>query len=228
MAIVGEIIGTQFSAKVEKDDAAGYYYQEDGVFLGKIGNSENVYITDKGTYAKIEKKEKVEDSKVIEFTEKYKLNNEQLLDRANWVFAEGRGGVALYYAFALENSYWNPNIANQKETKLYYWLMQDSSGRLDKDAYLSGTSQSENKENPKEFWNLRKTPEKFDLPKRQCVSAVIKSKIYREKDITGGCTGWLGYGDEKHYGEFKVKIFYKNSTKYRWHFFRVVNKKYSK
>lgn len=81
----------------------GYFYTEEGIYLGKHGAGNDVNITDKATFSEIEKNKPVEKSKILFFTEKTKLNNEQFLNRANWVFGEGGGMFAERYAMTIEN-----------------------------------------------------------------------------------------------------------------------------
>lgn len=89
--------------KVISEGKPGYYYQEDGTFLGKIGNNENVFITDSSTFGKIKNNEQITESRLIAFTEKYKINNDQLLDRAHWCYGEGGGTMPDQLANSLNN-----------------------------------------------------------------------------------------------------------------------------
>lgn len=79
--------------KFIKNIISGYFYTKDGVYLGKIGIGNNVYIADESTFLEVQKTNNLND-KIICFTEKYGLDNNQLLDRANWIFGEGRGEFA--------------------------------------------------------------------------------------------------------------------------------------
>lgn len=81
----------------------GYFYTKDGKYLGKTGTGNSVYITDESSFAEMEKGKKIPDDKIIYFTEKSKLNNEQFLNRANWVFGEGGGAFADRYAMTIKN-----------------------------------------------------------------------------------------------------------------------------
>lgn len=208
MAIVGEIIGTQFSAKVEKNDAAGYYYQEDGVFLGKIGNSEDVYITDKGTFEKIKNKEKVDSSKVIAFTQKYKFNNKQLLDRAHWCYGEGGGLYSDYYAFAIinlkEHGVWGPAkkpfatdeaMYKTKMTHKVTQIKEDGKKiKVIKNMYPGYFTGTDGNVNSKAFAEKRKNVKDLNslIRANQTIKSVIASIMGTIADPTNGAYQWVG------------------------------------
>jgi len=215
-------------------DDPGDYYDKQGNHLGKDNvQDDKVYTTDKATIVSNKTQGKTDWTKVqqapatVDFTKTYAITNSQLLDRANWIYAEGRGSVPLYYAYAIQNS----RILNKTEAKVYYWGLQDSEGRLDKNQYFQGTSHSENK-NGKAFWDTRNNPSKRTDAMLKTVSAVIlsvmnptldptRAKDPKTKLFTGkGATGWLGYGDSQHKGEFHAKVLG------RYHFFLIVGQKY--
>lgn len=81
-------------------DISGYFYTKEGKYLGKIGSSNNVYITDDFSFSELEMRKNVSKEKIINFTEKYKLTNVQMLDRANWAYAEGE-----YYILGERSKY---------------------------------------------------------------------------------------------------------------------------
>ena len=84
-------------------DISGYFYTKEGKYLGKIGTSNNVYITDDFSFSELEKRKNVSKEKIINFTAKSDLNNDQFLNRANWVFGEGGGVFADRYAMTIKN-----------------------------------------------------------------------------------------------------------------------------
>lgn len=87
----------------EELNLKGHFYTKEGKYLGRINLGDNVYITEEATFLEIEKGKTVSNDKIIYFTEKYKLTNTQLLDRAHWIFGEGRGEFATEYAHTIEN-----------------------------------------------------------------------------------------------------------------------------
>ncbi|MFD1604843.1 type VI secretion system tube protein TssD [Flavobacterium artemisiae] len=198
---------------------SGYFYTKEGKYLGRIGTEDKVYITDQASFSEIEKGKKVSDDKIIYFTDKYGLNNTQMLDRANWVYVEGVGSVPFYYAYSIANS-----RKINSESKVYYYGMQEVQNKvtvhLDKDSYLSGRGTSQNKDNAAAFWKTRNNPDLRNASMISCISAVILSVHIPDKDPTDGCTGWLGYPDSGHRGAFQIKF------SGRYHIFRIVGKSY--
>lgn len=79
--------------------------------------------------------------------------------------------------------------------------MQDTSGRLDKDKYFSGWYSNKA---GRRFWNLRITPSKFDSDMTNTIASVIKSKLFHDKEPTGGTNAWLGYSSGAHKGEYFI------------------------
>jgi len=194
----------------------GYYYTEKGAFLGKILHHEDVYITDPATFESMKKKQPWSEANVIAFTEKYNLTNTELLDRANWIYAEGGYKIPEYYAYTIENAYNHPNIGNKNEERLYHYQMQSKEPvevtktdgtkesktiHLDKNLYFSGgyTNQT-----GKAFWSKREDPSQFDADMIDCVRSVIKSKLHPESDPTGGTDSWLGYSSGSHVGIYYI------------------------
>jgi hypothetical protein len=178
----------------------GDYYNSKGEHLGKDKNDDNkVYVADSVTKDKDGFVTSATNSK--DLTKDYGITHSQVLDRANWIYAEGGYKIPEYYAYTIENAYLDKKIGNKKESKVYYWLMQDSSGRLEKDKYLSGGY--ENKTG-KRFWDLRNTPNLFDSDMDSTIGAVLKSKIQPDKDPTGGTNSWLGYKSGAHTGEYYI------------------------
>jgi|GEM_PF-2457780 hypothetical protein len=198
---------------------SGYFYNKEGVYLGKIGAGNNVYITDQATFLEVQKGKDVGD-KILNFTEKYGLNNEQLLDRANWAYAEGKGYAPDYYAFAMNNF---KKVAGS-EKEMYYWGMQDTDPdtkkvrRLEKDKYLSGVYENQS---GKAFWNLRKELSKMTPEMQAEIAAVFKTQISPDDDPTNGSNQWRG---GKGSGEMQLNA--PPGSKY-WHRFFKLKKSYS-
>jgi len=197
----------------------GYFYTKDGIYLGKIGNGNNVYITDEATFLEVQKGKNADD-KIVFFTDNYKLNNEELLDRANWAYAEGKGYAPEYYVFAMNNF---KKVAGT-EKEMYYWGMQDTdpvtkkTRRLDKDKYLSGGY--ENKSGVP-FWNARKNLSKMTTEMTAEIAAVFKTQLDPDSDPTNGSNQWRG---GKGSGEMQLNA--PSASKY-WHRFFKLKKSYS-
>ncbi|MEN2401046.1 type VI secretion system tube protein TssD [Flavobacterium sp. MC2016-06] len=204
----------------DKTYVDGHFYSIDGIYLGKIGSGNNVYITDKSIFLELEKGNNVEKEKIVFFTEKYELNNEQLLDRANWAYAEGKGFAPEYYAFAMNN--FKKVAGGEKE--MYYWGMQDTDPitkkvrRLNKDKYLSGGYENQS---GKVFWELRKYLSKMSPEMQAEIAAVFKTQISPDSDPTNGCNQWRG---GKGSGEIQLNA--PLGSKY-WHRFFKLKKAYS-
>lgn len=169
----------------------GYFYTSDGIYLGKIGNGNNVYITDHATFSEVEKGKNVKE-KIIFFTEKYGLNNTQILDRANWIFGEGRGEFADDYAHTIQNiKNWGPWGQGYKNESDMYKSMTDGkySG---KDDFFSGNTGYSTYD---DFSKARKNI--INLNKLKKANIVIKSVISQQmnttEDQTPNATQWLGY-----------------------------------
>ena len=195
-----------YSLKSEEDasqfaDISGYFYTKEGKYLGKIGSSNNVYITDDFSFSELEMRKNVSKEKIINFTEKYKLTNVQMLDRANWVYAEGGYKIPKFYAYSMENAFKTKYIGNSIESDLYKSLMKDNTGLLEKEKYFSGGYVNQT---GKRFWVLRNSQDKFNQDMINCVGAVISSKLFPKDDPTGGTNAWLGYKKGSHVGEYYI------------------------
>lgn len=206
--------------KVADQNISGYFYTKDGKYLGKIGSGNNVYITDESSFSEIEKGKKVSEDKIIYFTDKYGLNNTQILDRANWAYAEGNSYVPEYYAYTMDNL---QKVA-KSEKALYFYGMQDTdqstkkTRKLDKDKYLSGGYENQS---GKPFWDTRKDLSKMTTEMMGEVAAVFKTQLQPDKDPTDGCNQWRG-GKGKGEIQFNFPV----GSKY-WHRFYKLKKKYT-
>lgn len=170
---------------------SGYFYTKEGVYLGRIGAGNNVYISDQATFLEAQEGKDVGD-KIGRFTEKYGLNNEQLLDRANWIFGEGRGEFADDYAHAIQNiKNWGPWGQGYKNESDMYKSMTDGkySG---KDDFFSGNTGystydhfSKCRKNLTDLNNLKKA--------NIVIKAIIDQQTNVTEDQTPNATQWLGY-----------------------------------
>lgn len=201
-------ISNDFSKLTDSDDTySGDFYSMNGTYLGKIGKpNNNLYVVENDGYKIHDTGNKtaeifMDKSKIIDLTKKTALTHSQMLDRANWIYAEGGYKIPEFFAYTIENAYNDKNIAKKKEDKLYFHLMQDSSGRLDKDKYLSGGYKNKT---GTPFWNARGTTS-MNNDMKNTIAAVIKSKLYPEKDPTGGTNSWLGYKKGLHQGEYYIQ-----------------------
>lgn len=182
----------------------GYFYTPDGIYLGKIGSGNNVYITDQAIYLEI-KNGKDLNNKIVYFTEKYKLNNEQLLDRANWIFGEGRGEFADDYAHTIQNiKNWGPWGQGYKKESDMYNSMTDGKYSGKDDFFSGNTGYSTYDDFSKARKNL------IDLNKLKKANIVIKAIINQQtgvtEDQTPNATQWLGYPNKLSKKEIKSGI----------------------
>lgn len=206
--------------KVADQNISGYFYTKEGKYLGKIESSNNVCITDELTFLDIQMKKTVDKSKIIFFTEVYGLNNEQMLDRANWAYAEGRGYAPEYYAYSMNNF---QKVA-KNEKNMYFYGMQDTDPdtgkvrRLDKIKYLSGGYENQS---GKPFWDARKKLLKMTDEMIGEIAAVFKTQLQPEKDPTNGSNQWRG---GKGSGEMQLNL--PVGSKF-WHRFFKLKKEYS-
>lgn len=192
---------------IDSKQYSGNFYSKNGLYLGNNGELNNiVYVVENDGYKIYDTGNKTAEtkmniSKLINLTEKTGLSHSQMLDRANWIYAEGGYKIPEFYAYTIENAYNDKSIGKKNENRVYFYLMQDASGRLEKDKYLSGGYSNQT---GKRFWNARGTT-LMDEDMRNTIAAVIKSKLYPEKDPTGGTNSWLGYKNGEHEGEYYIK-----------------------
>ncbi|SHL13511.1 type VI secretion system tube protein TssD [Flavobacterium chilense] len=184
-----------YAPKEEKEDPnnyiSGYFYTKEGKYLGKIGTDDKVYITDQASFSEIEKGKKVSDDKIINFTEKYGLNNTQMLDRAHWIFGEGRGEFATEYAHTIENmKKWGYHGKGFSEEGTYC-TMSDNKYK-GKSVFFSGKTGYENYD---DFAKAR--IDLNDLNELKNADTVIKAVMDQQRGITTdptpNATQWLGY-----------------------------------
>lgn len=178
----------------------GYFYTKDGVYLGKIGNGNNVYITDEATFLEVQKGKNADD-KIVFFTDKYSFDNEQLLLRAHWVYGEGGGFFTDYYAHAIKNlrthGVWGPaNKPYSTDEAMYKQKMTHKNKKTGKiknmyPGYFNGT---DGNINSKAFSKARKNMIEINSLVRanDAIKSVIGSIDGTLKDPTNGCYQWVG------------------------------------
>lgn len=211
--VVASLANTDQTQSEILKEQPGYYYQKDGTFLGKIENNEDVYITDKGTFDKIKNKEKVEASKVIAFTGKYKLNNKEVLNRANWTYGEGGGYIVERYAMTIENlkksgrSGYGPTPFKSEEDMYKKTMLHGSPQKCLYPGYFDGTYGAQVVKDGKiiqyengahRFAMARKSTNYSDLnsdtKKKASIKAVFDSLL---GNLTNeGYNNWRGSGDK--------------------------------
>lgn len=81
----------------------GFYYLKDGTYLGKIGNKNEVLVTDRFTYNALLVNDSIYPSKVVDLTQQCKLSHSDFLNRVNWTYGEGGGMAADFYASTIAN-----------------------------------------------------------------------------------------------------------------------------
>ena len=181
------------------DNISGHFYTKDGVYLGKIGSGNNVYISDEATFLEFQDGKNGSKNKVINFTEKSELNNQQFLNRANWVFGEGGGAFADRYAMTIKNlknsgrSGYGPKPFDSDEEMYKMTMSHGNPPKTLYPDYLNGTYKGSNaqafalaKRNPT---NLNKNP-KMNF----AVKAVINS--FKDDSKNEGYNNWRGSRDK--------------------------------
>ncbi|KUJ59345.1 hypothetical protein AR687_23330 [Flavobacteriaceae bacterium CRH] len=200
--------------KFIKKTISGYFYTKDGVYLGKIGIGNNVYITDQATFLDV-KNGNNQDDKITCFTEKYELNNEQFINRANWVFGEGGSVFADRYAMTIKNlrlsgrsGYGVKPFVSDEEMYKMTMSHGDPPKTLYPD-YLNGTY---NGSNAKSFAIAKRNL--TDLNKNPKMNIAIKGVInsFLETLENEGYNNWRGSGD-KLYSQDEKNVESKNSGK---------------
>ncbi|UUF13537.1 MULTISPECIES: hypothetical protein [Flavobacterium] len=186
---------------------SGYFYTKEGVYLGKIGTGNNVYITDQATFLEVQKGKDASD-KITDFTLKSELNNEQFLNRANWVFGEGGGAFADRYAMTIKNlrlsgrSGYGPKPFSSDE-EMYRMTM--SHGNPPKTLYPDYLNGTYNGSNAKAFAIAKRNF--TDLNKNPKMNIAIKGVInsFLGDLINEGYNNWRGSGDKLYNQDEKDK-----------------------
>lgn len=200
----------------------GDYYAESGTYLGSDGKKDDkAYVVQEGTYHTQIVKNKALTTILESGIKELQIKNSELLDRANWIYAEGKGNAAKYYAHTIQN------IREQSKTenaifKLMVAKVDGKVQRLDKNEYLSGQllTKNGNKYNStgEGFWDARKDPSKYTVAMQNTIGAVIESILHPELDPTNGCNQWIGGSD----GSGEVSVHTGTSI----HRFKIADKKY--
>ncbi|KOP39804.1 DUF4280 domain-containing protein [Flavobacterium sp. WLB] len=191
----------------------GYFYTKQGIYLGKIGSDNNVYITDKSTFNELEKGKNVEKEKIIYFTEKSELNNERFLNRANWVFGEGGGAFADRYAMTIKNlklagrSGYGPKPFTSDEEMYTKTMSHGNPPKTLYPNYLNGTYKGANAQ---AFALAKRDP--TDLNKNNKMNIAIEAVInsFLKENKNEGYVAWRGSGDQL-YSESEKEIENKKS-----------------
>jgi hypothetical protein len=166
-------------------DGLEHYWTVDKLYLGHVNNANSienkaVYVVKRADADKVQLEvdkmhnlaQKAEDIS-LSIRHKLPLNNDQLLDRANWIVAEGNSFYPQPYAESMQK------LADKLggEDKLYKIGMQDNTGKLDKDKYLSG--ELHNKTGAS-FYETRNSNDKRSDEHWAALEAVVGSLLKQE------------------------------------------------
>lgn len=221
---------------VPKPDAE--YYNTEGINLKGEGKDENsIYITTKEIINQYTKGsttnwEKVkQDIKTMSFTEKYGLNNKQMLDRAHWVYGEGGGFMAVEYAISIKNlksagkSGYGPTPFSSEEEMYKSTMLHKTRNSEIICLYPGYFDGKKGGANAIDFAEARKKgySDLMDKPKMiACIKAVIYSLDYnllvtlndnstKNNDLTKiGYNNWRGSGDKLYTEKGKKEFIEKN------------------
>jgi hypothetical protein len=146
-------------------------------------------------------------TKIIFITELSKLNNEQFLNRSNWVFGEGGGAFADRYAMTIKNlrnsgkSGYGPKPFNTDE-EMYKATM--SHGNPPKTLYPDYLNGNYSGSNAKAFAIAKRNY--TDLNKNPKMNIAIKAVInsITESVSNEGYNNWRGSGDKLYTEEEKT------------------------
>ena len=168
----------------------GDYYDSKGNHIGKDKINDNkIYVADSVTKDAAGYVTSAANS--IDLTKDYGITHSQVLDRANWIYAEGGGDFPQYYAFAMNN--FKDKAGSEKD--MYKYGMQDTDPatgkviRLDKEIYFSGGY--ENKGGII-FWNARKNLSTLTDKMKATIASVFQTQLNPILDPTNGCNQWRG------------------------------------
>jgi hypothetical protein len=198
----------------------GDYYSKDGYYVGSDGKNDNKVYAVSGELPKdgqkssnstlVSRVDKGKDNKVVEknfyvekaniqeikLTSDKSMTHTQFLDRAHWIFGEGRGQAADHYAHTIQNI--KEQFANGSEIDMYKSATDGNGGGLE---YLRS-----GKSNPahKDFIGFRKNPTAINTNSgaRACISAVIAERLGESfdptitKEMPIGANTWAG-GSQK-------------------------------
>lgn len=214
--LIFEISGPKgFKGEQLSINPSGYFYTKEGFYLGKTDTGNNVYITDESSFLDIKKGKNVSKEKIIYFTEKSELKNEQFLNRANWVFGEGGGAFADRYGMTIKNlrvagkSGYGTKPFDSEDSMYKNTMSHGNPPKTLYPDYLNGTYKGHNAQ----AFALAKR-NLTDLNKNTkmvlAVEAVINSFIKNQKNE--GYVGWRGSGD-KLYNQSEKEIENKGSGK---------------
>ena len=81
----------------------GYFYSEDGKFLGRKGTKDEVYITNSQTFVALNHSDSIDARQIYSLTDITGISHSDFLNRVNWAYGEGGGAAADYYASTINN-----------------------------------------------------------------------------------------------------------------------------
>jgi len=189
----------------------GDYYDKDGKHLGSDGiKDDKAYVTDQETVDKNtgSKDKKTnwdavkKSNRTTDLTQKYKMTNSSLLNRANWAYGEGGGQLLSYYAHAinnLSNHGYSKYKAFESDEAMYKFSMThdaNGNGKVERPeeclfpGYFEGTNGSDY---AKSFANARKIGN-YTPTMEIAIGETIKAKIGLITDPTRGAYQWAGGG----------------------------------
>ncbi len=182
-------------------------FAEEGIFAkNNKSMSSDVYILNPGDMLDplIGKETKIE--KIFGFLPfiSLGLTHNELLDRANWVYAESRGLILNHYAHAIINAKKagrSPYTPFNTEEELKSILLQDRETKYPAILMRSNYGKNDDATNPEIFWEARQKgiPLKFYNPLtkvsgQDCIKAIIQSILGVTNDPTNGATLWTSDG----------------------------------
>jgi RHS repeat-associated protein len=203
-------------------DGLEYFYSSDGKFLGKWGKSEKVFVVKSSEVKKVS--EAFASNDIYKFAgikaKELSMAHNQLLDRANWIYAEGGG----YYAYIFAQAISELRKSKKSEEGIFDGMVdvvRDDKGeivkgkngkpltkRLDKDKYLKGELH-----NPggKKFYENREKPDKRSNAEWLCIEAVIQIESGEYPLVPLEINSWVAVNKEENtYGALKCKILHYN------------------
>ncbi|NRS90765.1 hypothetical protein HNQ02_003712 [Flavobacterium sp. 7E] len=191
----------------------GYFYSKTGMYIGKIGKGNNVYIAEGVVFLELQKGKNVAKEQIVYFTDKYELNNEQMFNRANWVFGEGGGAFSDRYAITIKNlrqagrSGYGPKPFSSDEEMYKATMSHGNPPKTLYPDYLNGIYKGHNAQ----AFALAKR-NLLDLNKNLKMVLAIKSVInsFIDDSKNEGYNNWRGSGD-KLYNEDEKNTESKNS-----------------
>ena len=199
-------------------DGLEHYWTADKLYLGHVNNANSVedkavYVVKRADANKVQLEvnkmhnlaQKAEDIG-LSIRHKLPLNSDQLLDRANWIVAEGNSFYPQLYAEGMQKL--GDKLGG--EDKLYKTGMQDNTGKLDKDKYLSG--ELHNKTGAS-FYETRNSNDKRSDEHWAALEAVVGS-LSKQEFPANNWRGGKGKGEMQGEGGGRIHRFLIYGKKY--------------